>query len=245
MSALGHNLTHLARASAVFLLMLLSLAAWPQVAVPKAPVAEAQPELPKDTLGRNTPRGAVLGFLSAARKGNAEISVLYLNTPLRGEEAEALARQLAIVLDRRLPARLNSLSDKPEGSIPDPLKPDEDLVGTIPTANGDLDILVERVDRGKLGKIWLFSRKTLKTIPDVFPELTMSTVEKILPEFLVKYRLADIPIFEWLALFVGMPFLYALTGLLDQLMSLAVRAFRRQALRNASAQVMGLSQRCW
>ncbi len=236
MSALGHNLTHLARASAVFLLMLLSLAAWPQVAVPKAPVAEAQPELPKDTLGRNTPRGAVLGFLSAARKGNAEISVLYLNTPLRGEEAEALARQLAIVLDRRLPARLNSLSDKPEGSIPDPLKPDEDLVGTIPTANGDLDILVERVDRGKLGKIWLFSQKTLKTIPDVFPELTMSTVEKILPEFLVKHRLADIPIFEWLALFVGMPFLYALTGLLDQLMSLAVRAFRRQLLRNASAQ---------
>jgi hypothetical protein len=147
-----------------------------------------------------------------------------------------LARQLAIVLDRRLPARLNSLSDKPEGSIPDPLKPDEDLVGTISTAKGDVDILVERVDRGRLGKTSLFSRETLQTIPDVFPELNMPAVEKILPEFLVKRRVANIPIFAWLALFVGVPFLYAMTGLLDRLIGFAVGAFRRHLLRNANLQ---------
>src|SRR6201982_3304132 len=217
----SNSLTHRRGPSKSFLLLsllLLSPAVWPQVAVPSAPVAEAKPEPAKDPLGRNTPRGAVMGFLNAARKGNAEISVLYLNTPLRGEEAEDLARQLAIVLNRRLPARLNMLSEKPEGSIPDPLRPDEDLVGTIPTAKGDLDILVERVDRGKLGKIWLFSRNTLKTIPDVFPELTKSTVENILPEFLVKNRLAEVPIFEWLVLFFVMSLLYMLTSLLARIM---------------------------
>jgi len=238
----SNSLTHFARTSAILLLslllLLLSPAVWPQVAVPSAPVAEAKPEPAKDPLGRTTPRGAVLGFLTAARKGNSEIAVLYLNTPLRGPEAADLARQLAIVLDRRLPARLNSLSEEPEGSIPDPLKPDEDLVGTITTAQGDLDIFVERVDRGKLGKTWLFSRKTLQAIPDVFPEISMPTleVEKILPEFLVNRRLAKIPLFEWLALFVGMPFLYMLTGLLDRLIGLAVRAFRRRLLRDANAQ---------
>src|ERR1700741_4054838 len=138
MKSCNNRMMHFVGAFAVSV-VLLSAAAWAQVPAPKAPAAEAEPEIPKDTLGRNTPRGAVLGFLNAARKGNAEISVLYLNTPLRGEEAEDLARQLAIVLNRRLPARLNTLSEKPEGSIPDPLKPDEDLVGTIPTANGDLD----------------------------------------------------------------------------------------------------------
>ena len=238
----SNSLTHFARTSAILLLslllLLLSPAVWPQVAVPSAPVAEAKPEPAKDPLGRTTPRGAVLGFLTAARKGNSEIAVLYLNTPLRGPEAADLARQLAIVLDRRLPARLNSLSEEPEGSIPDPLKPDEDLVGTITTAQGDLDIFVERVDRGKLGKTWLFSRKTLQAIPDVFPEISMPTleVEKILPEFLVNRRLAKIPLFEWLAFFVGMPFLYMLTGLLDRLIGLAVRAFRRRLLRDANAQ---------
>jgi MscS family membrane protein len=174
----------------------------------------------------------VLGFLAAARKGNAAIAALYLNTPLRGADAEALAHQLAEVLDRRLPARLNQLSDKPDGSLPDPLKPDEDVVGTIPTANGDLDILVERVDRGKSGKVWLFSRNTLQSIPAVFEELGAPAVDTILPEFLVKTRLATIPLFEWLAI-LCVPLLYMLMGLLGRLIAWTVGACRRYVLRNA------------
>ena len=234
--AWDNGVMHFGRAFAVSLLLFLSPAVWAQVVVPKAPAAEVQPELPKDTLGRNTPRGTVMGFLNAARKANAEIASLYLNTPLRGAEAGELARQLAIVLNRRLPPRLNELSEKPEGSVPDPLRPDEDLVGTIATSQGDLDILVERVDRGKLGKIWLFSRKTLEKIPNVFPELNSPPVEKILPEFLVNTRLANVPLFEWLALFVGLPFLYMLTGVLDRTIGLAVGAFRHRILRHASMQ---------
>jgi len=116
----------------------------------------------------------VLGLLSAARKGNTGLAALYLDTSLRGADAEALASQLAAVINHRLPPRLNEISDEPEGSQRDPLKPDEDLVGVIQTANSDLDILVERVDRGKAGNVWLFSRKTLASIPDAFQELNKS-----------------------------------------------------------------------
>jgi MscS family membrane protein len=178
----------------------------------------------------------VLGLLSAARKGNAELAALYLNTSLRGADAADLARQLADVIDRRLPARLDQISDRPEGSVPDPLKPDEDLIGVIETANGDLDILVERVDRGKAGKVWLFSRKTLALIPNVFQELNANAPEKILPNFMVATRVADIPIFEWLAVFVGMPFLYLLTGVLNRIISLAAGALRRRLGGNAEVQ---------
>lgn len=234
MSASYNCLKRLRRAAVASLVLLLCPTAWPQITVPKPATAEAQPEPPKDTLGRNTPRGAVLGFVSAARKGNAEIAVLYLNTPLRGKAAEDLARQLAMVLNRRLPARLTELSDKPEGSLPDPLRPDEDLVGTINTAQGDLDILLERVDRGKSGKVWLFSRKTLNSIPDVFQELSTPPIEKYLPEFLVRTRLAGIPLFEWLAVLIGMPFLYFLTGLLNRLIGSIVGILRRRLRRNAN-----------
>ena len=72
----------------------------------------------------------------------------------------------------------------------------------------------------KEGKVWLFSRRTLNFIPDVFEELSTPPVEKILPEFLVKTRLVDIPVFEWLAVFVGMPFLCLLTVLLNRLIML-------------------------
>ena len=224
---------HAGRGAIAFLVLLFSPALWPQIALPKPAPAEAKPELPTDTLGRTTPRGTVLGFLSAARKGNAEIAALYLNTPLRGKDAAELAHELAVVLDRRLPARLNELSDDPQGSVPDPLKPDEDLIGTISTEEGDLNITVERVDRGKAGKVWLFSRNTLKSIPEVFEELSAPAVEKILPEFLVKTRLATIPLFEWLAIFVGMPVLYLLTGLLSRLIGLAVGACWRHLSRNS------------
>lgn len=215
---------------AIWLCVLLSVIAWSQSAsptnAPQSAPPPAQPETPKDALGRGTPRGTVLGFLSAARKGNAEVAALYLNTPLRGGDSATLARQLAVVLDRRLPARLNQISDKPEGSVPDPLRPDEDLIGTIPTASGPLDIVVERIDRGKAGKVWLFSRKTLPSIPAVFQELTTPGVEEFLPEFLVKTRVFGIQLFEWLALFLGMPFLYFVTGLLNRALAWGIGLIR-------------------
>lgn len=206
---------------------------WPQVSSPKETDA-AQPDIPKDVLGRVTPRGAVLGFMTAAKKGNMEIAALYLNTPLRGADSQDLARQLAAVLDRRLPARLNQISDKPEGSAPDPVHPDEDIVGNIDTADGQLEIVLERVDRGKLGKVWLFSRRTLESIPKVFQELNTPAIEHVLPEFLTNTRLAAIPLFEWLALFVGMPLLYLLTGVLNRVLSWSVGAFRRRLRHDTS-----------
>lgn len=225
--------TRLLRRAAVILLGLLIFpAAWPQVVNPKAATTQPSPEPTKDTLGRDTPRGTVLGLLSAIRKGNAEIAALYLNTSRRGADAADLARQLAAVLDRRLPARLNEISDKPEGSRPNPLKPDEDLVGIIETASGDLDILVERVDRGKAGKVWLFSRYTLASIPDVYQELRSPVFEKFFPQFMVSTRVAQIPLFQWLAIVVGMPLLYLLTGLLNRIIGLVAGALRRHVHRD-------------
>jgi MscS family membrane protein len=219
------------------LCLLLCSASWSQAPPTGAAPAESKTETPQDTLGRNTPRGTVLGFISASRKGNAEISVLYLNTSLRGAPAQNLARQLATVLDRRLPARLNQLSDKPEGALPDLLKPNEDLVGTISTTEeGDLDISLERVDRGKGGRVWLFSNKTLASIPEAFEELTAPAVDKVLPPWLVNTRLATIPLFEWLAVFVGMPLLYFLTGLLNRGASLGIGAAWRRWSRDVRPQ---------
>ncbi len=78
MNSSNSRVTHLGKALAVSLLMLLSPATWAQVAAPKPPAAEAQPEIPKDTLGRNTPRGAVLGFLTSS----STVAFLPVSTPL-------------------------------------------------------------------------------------------------------------------------------------------------------------------
>ena len=62
-----------------------------------------------------------------------EVASQSLNTRLRGAAAERLAQQLFTVLDRRLPPRLQQLSDRPEGSLSD-IRVDQDVVGTISAA---------------------------------------------------------------------------------------------------------------
>ena len=51
-----------------------------QVGGPDTGTARAQIEAEKDPLGRETPRGTLLGFMRAARDGNEEVASQYLNT---------------------------------------------------------------------------------------------------------------------------------------------------------------------
>jgi len=216
----------------VSVILLSCFPAWPQVALPGTNPPASQPEVPKDPLGRTTPRGTVLGFLAEARKGEYPVAAEYLNTRLRGKAAAVLAYKLSIVLDRRLPARLNQLSDKPEGSQFDPLNPDHDLVGNIDTNDGSAQILLERVDRGKSGLVWLFSSKTLESIPEVYEEIDVVSAEDVLPGFLVTTRVLGVQLFEWVALLVGLPLLYFVMVLLNRLLSFLVGRVRRRLQNN-------------
>lgn len=176
-----------------------------------APAAQ-QPASSDDSLDRRTPRGTVLGFMKAVRDDKTDIAVQYLNTPLRGAAAVNLARQLFVVLDRRLPPRLSVLSDRPEGSLANPFQPDRDVIGTLTTENGPLDLVVERTNRGAVKGVWVFSRATLEAIPDLYDEVNFVAVDRLLPDFLVRHRLAGIRLFEWLAFALLFGVIYVLGG---------------------------------
>ena len=170
MGVWGSVLTRIARLRVACVLLLLvvpSTPAWAQgifrdagkssqsaakgakPAPPAPPVAPVPPEPPKDPLGRDTPRGTVLAFMNAAREQNLQVAAMYLDSGLKDKPAAELAQKLFVVLDRRLSARLIDISDRPEGSMANPLKPDSDVVGSITTANGPLELVVQRVTRGR------------------------------------------------------------------------------------------------
>jgi MscS family membrane protein len=197
-----------------------------QSPTPAAPPPQA-PEAPKDPLGRDTPRGTVLGFMNAARDNRQEVTPLYLNSGLSGEDATELAQQLYVVLNSRLPVRVNILSDRSEGSLVNPLKPDEDIVGTINTARGPLELVVERVDDSNGMRVWLFSRQTLQTIPEVYNEINRVTVDGILPKFLTAPHIFGVRLVDWLLLIAGVPLLYRMLGLLGPLFNPLVALARR------------------
>ena len=192
----------------LFLNGLICGAAWAQA-------GKSAPAPPVDSLGRSTPRGTVLRFFGAARKGDLDTAASYLNTRKKGENAAKLADQLFVVLDRRFTLDVSHISDRPEGSLAYPGDPTRDLVGTIATQSGNFDIQVERIDRGTAGAIWLFSSKTLASIPDIYTEVNEIAPGTVLPQWMVTAEFLGIPLFHWFAVLVCLPLLYFVSGLLN------------------------------
>jgi MscS family membrane protein len=192
--------------------------------LPKPPTTADQPaqseeaKVPQDPLGRTTPRGTVIGFLTAAYDKNYEVAGQYLDTRPRDKNSASLAKQLFFVLDRRLPAKLNSLSNDPFGSLSDPLDSRRERVGTVATENGPVEIYLERVDRANGVSIWLFSRQTLAATPDIYGEIATVAVENVLPEYLLQ-RYYGFTLFGWIFFFVALPVSYLILSLANRLLS--------------------------
>jgi MscS family membrane protein len=182
----------------------------PKAATSSPPAQGQAPEEPPDSLGRSTPRGAVLGFLTSAYERNFDTAAQYLNTSLRGKDAALLAEQVLVVLDRKLPPKLNNLSNDPQGSMSDPLDPRRELIGSVTGDDGKVDIYLERVDRPKSTPIWLFSRQTLTNIPDLYDEIKSASEERVLPEIFWR-RFLGFSVFSWV-FFISLALLYLSLG---------------------------------
>src|SRR5271169_6348080 len=69
-----------------------------------APVTKQEPALPPDPLGRETPRGALLGFIKAAQDERYNIAIRYFQPPPNRrrhseDDEEELAAQLLTILN--------------------------------------------------------------------------------------------------------------------------------------------------
>ncbi len=188
----------------------------------------ATPQEPEDPLGRDTPRSAVMTFLKAIQKEDYERATEYLDSRLKLPERQELARKLGVILDRKLSARLNALSDKPEGNLDDGLRPNRDLLGIIPSDLGNVDVLLDRVQRGKDRPIWLFSSESLREVPRLYGELEETWVERYVPEQLRTRRLFFIPLYQWIEALLGLPLILGLASILTRILAVFLRPLLRR-----------------
>ena len=206
-----------------------------QPAEAQVPKTESQPnkvavqnQPPEDPLGRDTPRGTVTGFLKAINQENFERAAEYLDSKLKPREQQELARKLSVVLDRKLQTELNSLSDKPEGDLGDDLRINRDRVGVVKSDFGDVEILLEQVQRRNVNPIWLFSPETLAQIPRLYDEIPALWIEQYLPERLVTVRWLTIPLYRWIFILLLIPLIVGLASLLTRLLFLLLRPLIRR-----------------
>ena len=205
------------RLSVILILFALLLAPWGHAYSGTTPEGAAPPDVSvQDPLGRDTPRGTVVGFIRAAQAQDFARAAEYLDVKLPTVRAQRLTQELKVVLDRGLNVNLNLLSAKPEGDPAASPKPDRQLVGTVSTETGGLDILLDRVQRGKSPSLWLFSSETLKRVPEVYAEIGPPWLESYLPTPLVENRVATYPLWVLIATLLGIPMALVIAKLLSR-----------------------------
>jgi MscS family membrane protein len=180
-----------------------------------------------DPLGRDTPRSTVIAFFRAIQKENYERAAEYLDSKLKNPQREDLARKLGLVLNRKLSAPLTALSDKPEGNLEDGERTNRDLLGTISSPSGDVDIVLDRVQRGKERSIWLFSSETLQAVPRLYDEVEPIWLEQYIPHSLRSTRWLSIPLYRWIEVLLGLPLIFGMASILTRIL----KAFLRPLLR--------------
>ena len=204
------------RSSWVLLAVLLAGPAPParaQLLPLPGPTPAAGAESVGDPYRRETPYGALFGFLRAAQKENWALAGEYLQWPKSGRVTrEELARQLKALLDERFVGDLEKLSRTSAGSFNDAFASGLDLVGHIDAGDDSFDLVLARTAPAEGPAIWLVSAQSLREVPAAFRGLTAPAVESQLPSFL-KTPVGRLRLWQLLAFLLLIPLLLAASRL--------------------------------
>jgi MscS family membrane protein len=180
-------------------------------------------------LGRETPRGTVIGFIRAAQSENYDVAVQYFEVGRRAsvEREQELAKELLAILNARFRGPLDSITNDPMGRQDNEPPRDQIVVGLARglSESFPLNLVHTEVSRG--AKVWLISRQTLEQVPEVYDSLRFAQLEKRLPKFLVKTRLLGMPLWQWIAIVVFAPIALLLGWLVAWLVRLGSERIRR------------------
>ena len=211
----------LQRAS-ILLLLLLPLSAQVPGLLGGSPSA-ATGSAVRDAFGRDTPRGSVLGFLEACRRGDLRAASSYLDTRgLNHIDREEAARDLSEVLDRGVGISLITMSGDPQGNLMDGLPADDELVGTVRSRKRVVDLMLHRV-----GGLWLFSEGTVALAPELADEGHPTWLEARLPDELKRPLWLGVELWQWGALAALLLLSWVLVQALGQLLLRLTAAIAR------------------
>ncbi len=178
-----------------------------QLRKPAAPSAPPAASAPTDPLGRETPRGTMMGLLKYAERDDFTTAARYLQLPA-GENTDVLqlAKEMK-ALRRKFEGDLALLSDDPKGTIEAGLPPGQVRAGVVAVEGRTLNLILVRVDDPESGKIWLVSQETVASIPEFYALLQNEKPELIdrLPPALTQRHLLGLSLAQWLGWLLSIP----------------------------------------
>jgi MscS family membrane protein len=193
--------------------------------------ATPQNTVPPDPLGRDNPRGCVLGFIKAAQEEKYALAANFFE-PSKGRrrnsesDDEELTVQLLAILNQKFGGPLELISRDPQGRLDDGLPPDQERM-----SNGlgteAFPIILVRIEDEQGRKLWYFSRATLQKVPAEYDSLTFPEMEKHIPTYLVEHRFLAMPYWQWLAIILFVPLALVVARILTFILEGMVRYSRK------------------
>jgi MscS family membrane protein len=220
----------------LIVLLGFSAAAFPQLPsliTPQPAVATpSTPGVPPDPLGRETPRGTLLGFIKTAQEEKYAVAIEYFQPPAgrrrRSEQDdEELAAQLLTIFNQKFAGALELTSRDPLGRLDDGLPPDQEKITGALGVSDKYPVQLVRLEDEQGRKLWYFSRTTLDHVPEFYDSLTYPEIEKQIPETLVKHRLLFMPLWQWIAIVVFLPIALLGGRLITMVIAFAVNRSRK------------------
>ena len=146
-----------------------------------------------DPVDPRVPAGAVRSYIDAGREGDFERAAAFLNLEgipanERAELGAVLARQLKIVLDRKLWVEYERMSTDFEGDTDDGLPPGVDRI----EGHGELTVLVERVREDDGEQVWKIASSTVARIPELYARYGYGPLGEILPASAFEIRFLEL-----------------------------------------------------
>jgi len=169
-----------------------------------------------DPFGRETPRGALQGYLDAVRQGDYERATQYLDlrrlAPTQREaRGQEIARELGVVLAQGGLIDLEAVSNAPEGAADDGLGPGLERVASVQAKAGPVDILMQRATVGDQ-PVWRLASSTVARIPALYGEFGYGPLGDLIPRSLIDVRVLDIALWQWIGLVLALAVGWAASG---------------------------------
>ncbi len=190
------------------------------------PPVKAESTAPIDPLGRETPRGTMMGLVKYGERRDYAIAARYMQLdPGQSTDVARLAREL-LALRTRFKGNLDLLSDEPNGWVESGLPQGEVRAGVIEVGSTTVDVILVRVDDPESGKIWLISRETTAKIPWLYAQLESekpTAEDRIAAVVLSGRQLLGMSVRQWLGWLLSIPISWLLAWLLAFLLSVPRR----------------------
>ena len=220
--------------------------------LPKSTPAPARAETAAivDPLGRETPRGAVMGLLKYVQREDFVTVARYLQLP-PGQNIDLvkLARQ-SQALRHTFKGDIGLLSDEPEGTVEAGLPPGQVRAGVFVVGRTTVDVILVRVEDPTFGKIWLVSQETVARLPQLVAQMeneSPTEFDRIMPAALTRRHLLDMSLAQWLGWLLSIPASWLLAWLAAVLLSAPRRAwyrFRRLPFKTVWDTPLGMPLKC-